>query len=177
MKYLVLSDLHGSLYHYRLIKDIFDFEKPDKIILLGDYAHFYGIEEECRLELTSLPVKPIAIEGNCDNGCGNIPELDYQGDIYWDDAFSRHLLFTHGDRYNITNIPLSLEKGDILVYGHTHMGGLVYKNGVYIANCGSLSRPRFGYDPSYIIINDDGIYLKMSENNKILEKILFSEQK
>ena len=177
MKYLIVSDLHGSLRHYGQVKEIFARENADKIVFLGDYAHYYGIEEDCRAEIADLPVKPVAIEGNCDNGCGDIPEMDYQGEIYWDDAFGRHLLFTHGDRYNISNIPLSLEKGDVLIYGHTHMGGLVYKNGVFIANCGSLSRPRFGYQPSYLIINDDGIYLKMSENGQILEKILFSEQK
>ena len=177
MKYLVLSDLHGSLYHYQHIKDIVSFEGPDKIVILGDFAHYYGIDAECRKELSLLSIKPIAIEGNCDNGCGNVPELDYQGETYWEDDFSRHILFTHGDRYNISNIPLSLEKGDVLVYGHTHMGGLVYKNGVFIANCGSLSTPRFGYQPSYIVIDDDGIYLKSSENNIILEKMLFFEHK
>lgn len=177
MKYLVLSDLHGSLYHYQHIKDIVSFEEPDKIVILGDFAHYYGIDAECRKELSLLSIKPIAIEGNCDNGCGNVPELDYQGETYWEDDFSRHILFTHGDRYNISNIPLSLEKGDVLVYGHTHMGGLVYKNGVFIANCGSLSTPRFGYQPSYIVIDDDGIYLKSSENNIILEKMLFFEHK
>ena len=171
MKYLILSDLHGSLYHYERIKDIFLSERADKIVMLGDYAYYYGIDADCRKTLASLPKKPIAIEGNCDNGCGNIPELNYHGEMYTENFFSRQICFTHGDRYNISNIPFFLKEGDILCYGHTHMGGLVYKNGLFIANCGSLSRPRFGYQPSYITINETEISLKSSENGEILEKM------
>ena len=154
-----------------MIKEICFAEKANKIILLGDYAHYYGIDDECRQELSKLPCRPITIEGNCDNGCGDVPEADYQGEIYTETAFSRVLCFTHGDRYNISNIPPFLQKGDILFYGHTHTGGLAQRGGIYIANCGSLSRPRYGYQPSYITVDNDEILLKSSENGEILEKI------
>ena len=171
MKYLVVSDLHGSLYHYERIKELFLSENADKIIMLGDYAYYYGIDGECRKALSTLPVKPIAIEGNCDNGCGNVPEMNYQGEIYTENTFHRLLCFTHGDRYNISNIPLFMKEGDILFYGHTHMGGLAVKDGVYIANCGSLSRPRYGYQPSYLTVTEREILLKSSENGEILESL------
>lgn len=171
MKYLIVSDLHGSLYHYERIKDLYLSENANKIIMLGDYAYYYGIDKECRAQLALLPVKPIAIEGNCDNGCGNIPETDYQGEIYTENTFNRLLCFTHGDRYNISNIPLFMKKGDVLFYGHTHMGGLAIRDGVYIANCGSLSRPRYGSVPCYITIDEREILLKSSETGEILEKL------
>ena len=171
MKYLILSDLHGSLYHYERIKDLFLSENADKIVMLGDYAYYYGIDADCRKALALLPIKPIAIEGNCDNGCGNIPETDYRGELYEEKAFGRFLYFTHGDRYNISNVPLFMKEGDVLFYGHTHMGGLVYKDGIYIANCGSLSRPRYGYLPSYITADQSEILLKSSETGEILERL------
>ena len=34
MKYLVISDIHGSSYYAKKINEIYDKEKPDKIILL-----------------------------------------------------------------------------------------------------------------------------------------------
>ena len=40
MKYLVVSDIHGSSYYANKINEIFNKEKVDKIILLGDlYYH------------------------------------------------------------------------------------------------------------------------------------------
>ena len=40
MKIIVISDIHGSLYYIRKIKDIIDRSNVDKIILLGDlYYH------------------------------------------------------------------------------------------------------------------------------------------
>ena len=34
MKYLVVSDIHGSLYYARKLEEIINKENPDKIILL-----------------------------------------------------------------------------------------------------------------------------------------------
>ena len=40
MKYLVISDIHGSNYYAKKIEEIYNKENPDKIILLGDlYYH------------------------------------------------------------------------------------------------------------------------------------------
>ena len=40
MKYLVVSDIHGSGFYARKLEEIIDKENPNKIILLGDlYYH------------------------------------------------------------------------------------------------------------------------------------------
>ena len=40
MKYLVVSDIHGSLYYAKKLDEIINKEDPDRIILLGDlYYH------------------------------------------------------------------------------------------------------------------------------------------
>lgn len=36
MKYLVISDIHGSSFYAKEIQEIYNNENPDKIILLGD---------------------------------------------------------------------------------------------------------------------------------------------
>ncbi len=37
MKYLIVSDIHGSSYYANKINEIYIKEHPDKIILLGTY--------------------------------------------------------------------------------------------------------------------------------------------
>ena len=58
MKYLVVSDIHGSGYYARKLQEIIEKETPDKIILLGDlYYHGprnpltddYGPQEVARI--------------------------------------------------------------------------------------------------------------------------------
>ena len=40
MKYLVVSDIHGSYYYAKKLEEILNKENPNKIILLGDlYYH------------------------------------------------------------------------------------------------------------------------------------------
>ena len=40
MKFLVVSDIHGSYYYAKKFKEIYEKENPDQIILLGDlYYH------------------------------------------------------------------------------------------------------------------------------------------
>ena len=40
MKYLIASDIHGSMYYTNKIKSLIKKENPDKVILLGDlYYH------------------------------------------------------------------------------------------------------------------------------------------
>ena len=74
MKYLVVSDIHGSYYYASKIIDIINNENIDKLILLGDlYYHGprnslpkdYNPMEVCKL-LNNIKDKLIAIKGNCD---------------------------------------------------------------------------------------------------------------
>ena len=172
MKYLVVSDLHGSEYHCEMIKELFLYEKADKIVILGDLAHRAALSERARKALASLPVRPRVVEGNCDDGYADLPETEYEDRFYVVRDFSRQLFFTHGDYYNIANVPMILGRGDVLLYGHTHLGALTFKNGVMIANCGSLARPRTA-PPSYVTVDESGIELKASETRETLEKLHF----
>ena len=74
MKYLVFSDIHGSLFYANKLKEIVDSENPNKIILLGDlYYHGprnplskeYNPKEVCNI-LNSLKDKILCCKGNCD---------------------------------------------------------------------------------------------------------------
>ena len=75
MKFLIASDIHGSLYYTKKLIDLVEKEQPDKIILLGDlYYHGprnplpldYNPKEVCNL-LNSYKDKIYAVRGNCDS--------------------------------------------------------------------------------------------------------------
>ena len=74
MKLLVVSDIHGSSYYANKIPEIFEKEKADKIILLGD-LYYHGPRNPLTKEyapmkvaeaLNSLKQYIEAVKGNCD---------------------------------------------------------------------------------------------------------------
>ena len=53
MKVLVISDIHGSSYYAKKIKEINKKEEPDKIIVLGD-LYYHGPRNELTQEYENL---------------------------------------------------------------------------------------------------------------------------
>ena len=177
MRYLVVSDIHGSGYYANKINEIFNKEKADKIILLGDlYYHGprnpltreYNPAEVCNI-LNSLKDKILCIKGNCDAEVDEmISEFEFNESISID-INGLKFFFTHGHKYNIDNIPEGI---DVLVYGHFHTGFIKEKEGVICVNSGSISLPKDNTKNSYLIIEDNEIILKDIENQEIGKRII-----
>lgn len=68
------------------------------------------------------------------------------------------ILYTHGHTFGVKSgterlIKAARDSGcDIALYGHTHISKILYENGVYVVNPGSLSQPREGH-ASYAVID------------------------
>ena len=46
MKYLVISDIHGSIFHVNKLEEIIKYELPDKVIILGDiFSHINQVDK------------------------------------------------------------------------------------------------------------------------------------
>ena len=58
MKYLVVSDIHGSNYYTNKIKEIVNYEQPNKIILLGD-LYYHGPRNPLTKEYNPMEVAKI----------------------------------------------------------------------------------------------------------------------
>ena len=165
MKYLVVSDIHGSSYYANKINEIYKKENSDKIILLGD-LYYHGPRNPLTKEynpmevskiFNSLKDKILCIKGNCDAEVDEmISEFEFKESITID-INRLKFFFTHGHKYNIDNIP---ENIDVLVYGHFHTGFIKEKDGVICVNSGSISLPKDNTKNSYLIINDNEIILK-----------------
>ena len=178
MKYLVLSDLHGSKFFAEKIKKIIVKENPDNIILLGDlYYHGprnalpkdYAPMEVCNI-LNTFKEKIIACKGNCDAEVDEmISEFKFNESVI-NKICNKSLMFTHGHKHNIENLPKDI---DVLIYGHFHTGFIKQKDNVICVNAGSVSLPKENTANSYVLIEDNILYLKDLYNN-VIDKITFA---
>ena len=147
MKYLVVSDIHGSSYYANKINEIFIKENADKIILLGD-LYYHGPRNPLTKEYNPMEVskifnnlkdKILCIKGNCD------AEVDEMiSDFKFNESITLEIdglkfYFTHGHKHNIDNIPKGI---DVLIYGHFHTGFIKEKDGVICVNSGSITLPK-----------------------------------
>lgn len=55
MKFLVVSDIHGSYYYAKKFKEIYEKENPDQIIILGD-LYYHGPRNSLTEEYSPMKV-------------------------------------------------------------------------------------------------------------------------
>ena len=175
MKYLVISDIHGSFYYASKIPEIMKRENTKKLILLGD-LYYHGPRNPLPKDYAPMKVAEllnfyqdqiIAIRGNCDAYVDETISSFPFHDSYSLDIQGKKFFFTHGHIYHKKHIPKHV---DILVYGHLHTGFIEEHEGVICVNTGSLSLPKNHTLHSYVVIDEEKISLKDIEGNIILEK-------
>ncbi len=158
MKYLVVSDLHGSCEYANKLIDIIEMEIPDKIILLGDLYNYDSKSSQYVASILNI-YKDIILctKGNCDTTYSEqLSKFDLKDSIRLTIG-NKNFFFNHGHIYNINNIP---NNTDILIYGHLHTGFIRKCGNTFVINSGSISYPRKNTSHSYLLIDDEYIYLK-----------------
>lgn len=169
MKILIISDIHGD---YKSLNKVLSINKFDKLVILGDLLEYgiYPISENNEIlnEIKKHKEKLILIKGNCDY------MIDYDKfNLHAHDKISltinKHVItFTHGHNFNKLN--LLKYHTDILINGHTHVPIIEKDNNIIYLNPGSLGKPRYGFDKSYMIFDDNNIIIK-NLNEKIIKKM------
>lgn len=163
MKLLIASDIHGSAYYCEKLINAIKEEKPDKLILLGDILYHgprndlpKGYFPKKVIEMLN-PLKDIILcnRGNCDAEVDQmVLEFPIMADYNCLDINNRKMYFTHGHVYNDKKLP-PVNKGDVVVLGHTHIPRCEIVNDVLIVNPGSVSIPKEDSQNSYIIYEDN----------------------
>ncbi len=178
MKLILASDLHGSSYYAKKIKEIFLKEQGDMLVLLGD-IYYHGPRNPFPKDyapmqvaevLNTLKDKLLVIKGNCDSEVDTlISEFDFTefSQIFVDGL---KITLTHGHKYNKDNMPANA--GDVMCYGHFHTGFINKVGNTVVANAGSLSLPKDGTAHSYLIIQDNVITLKDIDGNILDSKMI-----
>ena len=156
MKYMIASDIHGSAYYCKKLKERFEEEGAQKLILLGDLL-YHGARNplpreyntlECAAILNSLKEHILCVKGNCDSQVDTLVlEFPVEADFALLPIGERTAVFTHG---HLT--PAHLKKGDILFNGHFHVPHLEERENCTYVNCGSVSIPKRETQHSYLVL-------------------------
>ncbi|MBR2067987.1 MAG: phosphodiesterase [Solobacterium sp.] len=159
-KYLVISDLHGSLSSANKALEAFKKHKVDEVLCLGDVL-YHGPRNDLPADYNPKEVIPIlnqlvpyivGVRGNCDAEVDQVV-LDFPlRDNYRMLKLGKHnVLMTHGHLYDEASYPN--EKFDIILSGHTHIP-LAYKDNYIFLNPGSMTIPKENHPRSYAIMDD-----------------------
>ncbi|MBQ6477721.1 MAG: phosphodiesterase [Bacilli bacterium] len=156
MKIMFISDIHGISDNLGKIREKYKEFKCEKLVILGDiynnYNYYDNNKEKVQEFLNDFKDSLICVRGNCDSltDLYDIPthpikELDLiktnNLDIY----------ITHGHIYNEDNWD---RENTILIQGHTHRPKISKKDNNIYLNPGSISLPRGGNLPSYLVFNE-----------------------
>ena len=165
MKAIIASDIHGSLYYAEKVVSLFESEKAEKLILLGDLLYHgprnplpkdYSPKDVFTL-LNKYSSKILAIRGNCDSEVDQmVLSFPMMADYAIFEDGSTRLFLTHGHLFNKEVLPC-LEKGDYLLNGHFHVPEFTNMGDFTYVNCGSTALPKDG-TPHSCIVYENGSF-------------------
>ncbi len=168
MDFMIASDLHGSARYTRELLAAFERERPERLLLLGDIL-YHGPRNDLPDEydpkavialLNPMANRLLCVRGNCDAEVDQMvldfPILADYAVLPWRD---RLIYATHGHVYGEKNPP-KLQRGDILLCGHTHVPANTEHEGFTYWNPGSVSIPKNGSPRGYMMLTGEGVQWK-----------------
>ncbi|NDL65306.1 phosphodiesterase [Acerihabitans arboris] len=161
MKLMFAADIHGSLSATRRMLAAFDASGAPWLVLLGDLL-YHGPRNALPDEYQPAAVaellngyadRIIAVRGNCDSEVDQML-LTFPITAPWQQVLleDARLFVTHGHLFNPENHP-PLRRGDVLVYGHTHIPQAGRVEDILCFNPGSASLPKGGFAASYGLLD------------------------
>lgn len=166
MKYMILSDLHGSALWCRRAMDAFRYEEADRLILLGDLL-YHGPRNDLPGEydpkqvigmLNAKQDRILCVRGNCDTEVDQmVLDFPIMANYALMELDGRLLFMTHGHRWNAGSLP-PLQTGDVLLHGHTHIQERREADGILVLNPGSAAIPKGGTRHGYMTL-ENGLFL------------------
>lgn len=180
MKWMIASDIHGSAYYCRELLAAFEREGAQKLMLLGDVLYHgprndlprdYAPKEVIAM-LNAIKEKLLCVRGNCDTEVDQmVLEFPVLADYAILMAGERMIYATHGHVYNENKLP-PLQKGDVLMHGHTHVPKCVEHEDYLYINPGSVSIPKENSAHSYLILEDGKLTWKSLDGKSYMEYTL-----
>lgn len=177
MKWMIASDIHGSEYYCRQMLEASDREGADKLLLLGDIL-YHGprndlpkdYQPKAVIELLNARKEQIlCVRGNCDTEVDQmVLEFPIMAEYCVLCIDNRVIYATHGHHFGEENPPL-LNKGDILLCGHTHVPKCVEHEKFVYMNPGSVSIPKENSHHGYMIM-EEGEFLWKDMEGQIMQR-------
>lgn len=182
MKYMIASDIHGSAYYCRKLMEAYERAKAERLILLGDIL-YHGPRNDLPKEyapkeviaiLNSYKDQIYCVRGNCDTEVDQmVLEFPILADYALIAAGGLTIYATHGHIYHKENLP-PMQKGDILLHGHTHLLNAERFEGITILNPGSVSIPKGGNPNTYAIL-EDGVFSILDFDQNVVKEMSLGE--
>lgn len=173
MKWMIASDIHGSLYYCVQTLEAFRREGADRLLLLGDLLYHgprndlpkdYNPKEVIGL-LNEYKDAIVCVRGNCE---AEVDQMVLQFPVLADYCLIPHgkrvIFATHGHHHN-PQTPPPLKEGDILLNGHTHVPKCEECDGFLYMNPGSVSIPKEDSWHGYMLWEDDTFDWKDFDGN------------
>lgn len=170
MKYLICSDIHGSIDSANKLIEVFTNQKCDNILLLGDVL-YHGPRNDLPANynpkmvieaLNLISNKILCVRGNCEAEVDQMV-LKFKIYDYLDldiNGIKAHLEHGHHlDEYN--------GLADIILSGHTHIPVLEKINNIIYLNPGSTTIPKNNSKRGYAIWDNNEISLYDFDSNII----------
>ena len=164
MRYMLLSDIHGSMPCLQRALDFYRARQCDMLLLMGDILNYGprngvpdGLDAPGIVKaLNAMADDIVAVRGNCDSEVDQVllqfPILSTYT-LLVDEG--RRILLTHGHVYNKETLPPG--RFDAVVYGHTHLWELTERQDhSVVCNTGSITFPKGGNPPTLGIM-DNGV--------------------
>ncbi len=181
MKIMIASDLHGSLPAARALVDAYLVSGAERLVLLGDILYHgprndlpAGYDPKGVIELLNAhKAEILAVRGNCD---AEVDQMVLEFPILAEYAVlpladGRVAYLTHGHHYHEQSLP-PMREGDVLLHGHTHVAGITRcANGAPCLNPGSLSIPKEGTPPCYILLADGAFTLYRLADGTVYDRL------
>ena len=175
---LIASDIHGSEKAALELKKKYDDLNPDLVVLLGDLLYHgprndlpegYAPKKVIPI-LSTMKNKIMAVRGNCEAEVDQMVLpfscLSESGLIFAD---GKKIFLTHGHIFSMDNHP---EGMDVFMQGHTHLPVLEKReDGIIYLNPGSVSIPKGGNPPSYVLWRDCEIQLRELYSDRVMASL------
>ena len=180
MKYLLVSDIHGSLPALQAVLRHYEAEHCDMLCLLGDILNYgprnripEGLDPQgVAQRLNAMADNIIAVRGNCDSEVDQmLLQFPIMADYALFDLDGRTAFITHGHLFNLDQLPPH-KPGDLLIHGHTHVLTVQEKDGMTYINPGSAALPKEDHPKSYMIYENGVFTIKTLTGDVILTHTL-----
>ncbi len=175
MRLLIASDVHGSPERALFLCEKAASWQPDMVVFLGDMLYHgprnplpFGYKPRDVADiLKEMPAPIVAVRGNCDAEVDLLllPFAVEDSAMLCVDGL--RMLCTHGHHLPPEPPFKGVERGMVLLRGHTHIPVATSMDGVHIWNPGSTTLPKAGFPPSYGLY-EDGEFRVMSIAGKEL---------
>ena len=178
MRWLIASDIHGSVESLSFLLEKARLMKPDRTVLLGDILYHgprnplpgnYGPKGMPDMFRELMSVCPLScVRGNCDAEVDLFVLPFSMPESMWLVDGKLEIFASHGNHLpEVPPMPAGFARKTVFLRGHTHVPRAEEIDSYIFWNPGSISLPKHGYERSYAVY-EDGLFSVRNLEDKVL---------